>query len=296
MIDIKKALDTSSGANIIPEKLDKLLLDVVSKTNPLRAYVPSMAWSTLVYLWNVRTALVTASAYDEDDAYSAANSTIARRTTQIKMIKAEGAVSNLLKAVSGDYINALQEEVESATNSLAMEEARLDILGDASVNVKEYSGLKKLVTTTTDAAGTALSLDILDASIAASRKAGAFPNVILLSPRDYSQLKKAAKTSYQMYYNDLGKSEAVLKYDGIDVVINSWIPEDIAYGTSPTSDHSIAFVLDTKHIKRPVVQEVKYAVVPASTDSTAFRINEYLTLAVKDVERQRQIINIGKPS
>jgi len=51
MIDIKKALDTSTGADVIPEKLDKELVDVVKKTNELRVLIPPMPWSTPKSLW-----------------------------------------------------------------------------------------------------------------------------------------------------------------------------------------------------------------------------------------------------
>jgi len=306
MIDVKKALDTSSGSAIIPSKLDKLLIDVISKDNPMRKWLPPMPWSTLVYPWNVRTALNTATTYNEAAGFSETNATIGQRSVQIKMLKSEGAVSNLLQAVSTDYINALQEEIDSAMNSLAMEEARLDVLGNKSVGVvndtaggavTEYDGLSVQCTNTVDASGSALSLDLLDSSIEEIKRAGGIPNLIVISARDYTYLKKLCKNTYRLYWADLGKDLSVPKYENIPVVINPWVPENLSDGAAtPSLTRSIMFVLDTRYIKRPTVQNVKYNKVEAATDSTAFRINEYLSLAVKATERQRKIINIAKPS
>lgn len=306
MIDLKKALTTSSGSALIPTKLDKLLIDVVSKDNPLRKWITPMPWSTLVYPWNVRTALTTASTYSETTGFGGGESTIGQRTVTIKMLKAEGAVSNLLQAVSTDYINALQEEIDSAINSLAMEEARLDILGNATVGevndtaagaITEYDGLSVQCTDTVDASGSALTLAMLDSTIEEVKRAGGVPNLIVISPRDYTYLKLLCKNTYLLYWSDLGKDLGVPKYENIPVVINPWVPETLSDGNAtPSLTRSILFVLDTRYIKRPMVQNVKYNKVEASTDSTAFRINEYLSFAVKATERQRKIIDIAQPS
>jgi len=293
MIDIKKALDTSTGADVIPEKLDKELVDVVKKTNELRVLIPPMTWSTLVYSWVVRKGLVSAQAYDENDTFNGTQSGYERRNVQIKMIKAEGAVSNLLKATSVDFINALQEEVNSATVALANEEARLDIQGDSATNPKEYDGLIKQCTYTLDAENKAFTLDLLDEAIEEVRAAGGVPNLIIMHPKDYSYLKKLCKDTYRLDWADIGKDHSIPKYDNIRISINPYIPGD---PDAATPTYRTILVLDTRYIKRPTVRDVKYTPVEAPTDSTAFRINEYLALAVKAAELQRAIINVGNPA
>ena len=209
------------------------------------------------------------------------------------MLKAEGAVSNLMRDVSKDFVNALQIEIEGATKALANLEEQLDIIGDSDSNSKEYDGLNKQITNTVDAAGSSLTMDILDEAIQKVIDANGKPSLIVLAPRDFANLKKDIRGKIDLTYDEVVKGITLPKYYNIPVVTSPFIPTNLSYGATPTSDHSYGFVLDLDWIVKPVVRDVSYEEVKATTDSVAFRLKEYLALAVKAPEMQVKIINLG---
>jgi len=140
-IDILKALTTAEGTGtIIPEKLDPELVELANKVTPLRKLLRRQTWNTNSYAWNVRSALAAAGFYNESDTFSAGNSTYARRTSEICMIKNEGQVSNLLIKTTGGYIDALAAEIEGATEGLAQAEERALIMGNYNATYTDTDG------------------------------------------------------------------------------------------------------------------------------------------------------------
>ena len=299
-MDIKKALDTTSGAALIPEKLDPILVELADKATPIRKLLRRIPWSTAVYNYNRRTSHVSAEAYSEADAFSASNATYERATASIKLLRAEGAVSKFLQAVSSDILNAKQAEIESATRSLAQKEEELLITGDSSADAKQPDGLNVQITTTTvDAEAKVASLDTIDDALKAVQEKNGKPNLIILSTRDWWNLNKALRAKYN-YVIESPMIEAapgvkLQSYLGIPVLPSAFIPtnlEAVVDGVT-YSDLSYGFVLDTNQIVVPVVQEPKYEEVPSTTQADAFRIWEALALAVKAPDMQCKIVNIG---
>ena len=82
-------------------------------------------------------------------------------------------------------------------------------------------------------------------------------------------------------------------YQGIRILPSQFIPSGLAYETTPTTTSSIVLVLDTSQIVVPVLREITYEdVIASTTDGKSFRIKQYLTVAVKAREKQRIITNI----
>jgi len=293
MLDIEKALTTADGQALIPEKIDPQLVELADKQTPLRKLIKRISWSSLEYKWNVRTALAGAEAYSETDDFSAGKSTFAQRQVTIKMLRSEGAVSNLMREVSKDFVNALQVEIEGATKSLANLEEQIDITGNSGSNAKEYDGLNVQISQSVDAKGSSIGMDLLDEAIQKVVDANGKPNLIVLSPRDFANLKLDIRGKVNLTFDEIVKGLTLPKYYDIPVVTSPFIPTNLSYGATPTSDHSYAFVLDTNWIVKPVVKDVTYEEIKATTDSVAFRLKQYLALAVRAPEMQCKIVNIG---
>ena len=297
-LDIKKALNTASGtgAYLIPTELDPLLTELAFVEVPLLKMIKEKPWTTQVYTWNERSALVSAGAYSETDTFSSATSTYAPISATIKMVKADGEVSNLLRAVSVDYIDALKAEIESATQELAHQLERYYIVGNAGLSSKEFNGLSNLVTATYNAASAKISLDILDGAINTVINNYGNPNLILLAARDVQELWSSIRSSTLAYFWNQIKVDSNLlpTYRGIPIVASHFVPTTL----NLTNNQSFGFVLDTSQILAPVVKGISYEDMSSkvTTDNTAFRLKTYRTLAVRGgAKKHVKMINIAAP-
>lgn len=278
MADLQKALQMAEARALVPEQIEPEIYDLVVKNAPLLKLFNEIDWDTNVYQWNERTALVGASAYDENDVFAAGESVYTRKSVEIKMIKADGAVSNMVVEASRRFVNALQAEIEAASTSLGYEIERLYIQGNSRTNPKEFDGLSVQVTKVHDAACSPISLDILDAAINKVEVDGGRPNLIVLSFRDLQAVHKIMRSlmTYEWQKVEIAAGVLLTHYRGIPLYASSFVPID-------ANKLSEAYVLDTTRIVVPVLKRIQYEdMTPkVTTDASAFRIKTWRALAVK---------------
>ena len=303
MIDIQKALTTAEGTGtIIPERLDPMLQELANKSLMIRKAIKAIPWSTNAFQWNVRSALTSAGFYNESDTFSSGNSTYARRMQTIEMMKAEGQVSNLLQETSGGYIDALQSEIEGAVESLMQAEERALIMGNYNATYTDtdsFDGLATQITQTQDALGNSIGsvagLNAIDEAIRTIQAVGGKHDLIIVSTRDQMKLNQYMRSL--MTYNWMQMNQklgtVVPTYMNIPIIQSQFVPTNLAFGTTPATDNSIALVLDTSAIVIPRVRDVSYERVATSVDGIAFRVKLYETLAVKAAEKQVVVTNLG---
>lgn len=295
MLDIKKALDTTSGAALIRERLEPKLVEVADKVTLLRKVFSRKPWSTNSYEWNARTGFHGADFYDQADVFGSAGTdkgTYVRRTIAIKMIKSEGTVSNLLIDTAKDLVNALEVEVESATKALALKEEDALINGNIA-NPKQFDGLSKQLIVSPIAAGDVINFDVLDEAIQAIADAGGKAGLIILANRDLTKLNALLRTSAQLTYEQMDTKwgTRLTHYQQIPVLGSAFVKTNLGAGTD-----SEAYVVDDSEIVVPVVRDVTYEQLQATTDSLAFRLKMYEALAVRAAEKCRKITGIEKPA
>jgi hypothetical protein len=281
-LDLQKALNTTGvGSYLIPSKLEPLLTELAVIETPLLGMFKEIPWSTNVYTWNERSALISAAAYNETDTFSSAASTYSQNTATIKMVKADGEVTNLLISTSADYIDALRAEIESATRELSHQLERYYIVGNVGMSAKEFNGLSNLVTATYSAASTKISLNILDGAINTVINAYGKPNLIVLNTRDVQELWNSVRsTTLAYFWKEVEQKDNYLStYRGIPIIGSHFVPKT----NNPNSNQSIGFVLDTTQIVVPVNKGITYEDMTAkvTTDNTAFRLKTYRTFVVK---------------
>ena len=295
MLDIKKALTAGANPGLIPEQIDPELVELAFKETPLLKIFQEIPWSSTAYEWNERSALVTPGAYNESDTWSGGNSTFdGRKSISIKMVRAEGIVSNLLYETSKSLIDAWQTEIVSATQSIAQEVERLYIEGNSVQNAKEFDGLSNICCQTYNAACATLSMDIIDAAINVVQNNGGNPNLIVLSNRDLQTMHKIMRD--KMVYNwekiEVAAGVYLTHYRGIPLYGSRFIP--ITLGVSGAE--SYGFVLDTNQIKAPVVKNFTYEDMTAkvTTDGRGFRVKTWRALAVRGASKFHCKINAIK--
>ena len=296
---LEKALNTAEGSVLIPEKLDPILLELANERLVLRNLLQRIPWGTNSYAWNVRTSLPDSVFYSETDDFNASNSTFESRDEAIKMLRAEGQVSNLMQDASQELVDALSVEIDGALQALLQGEDDALINGDSSDDVKEFDGLIAQIDNEVDGGESSITLDMLDEAIAGIIDAGGKPDLIVMNPRDKQELNKIMrdKMSYVWDTVDTRAGTRLVAYQDVGIYTSPFVPKaDTSDAATPTTDLSTIIVLDSSQIVIPVLRNITYEEIPTTLDANAFRIKEYLTLAVKAPERQYKIVNVGKPS
>lgn len=294
-LDIQKALSTS-GSALIPTKLEPLLTELAVIETPLLGFFKEIPWTTNVYTWNERTALVAAAAYNETDTFSSNTSTYSQKTVTVKMVKADGEVTNLLRSTSGDYIDALRAEIESAAQEISHQLERYYIVGNAGASAKEFDGLSNLISATYSAASVKISLNVLDGAINKVINAYGKPNLMVFNTRDVQELWNSVRSTTLAYFwkEVETRNNYLSTYRGIPILGSHFVPTT----NGPSQDQSIGFVLDTTQIVVPVVKGITYEDMSSrvTTDNTAFRLKTYRTLAVKGgAVKHCKVTTIAKP-
>ena len=296
---LEKALNTAEGSVLIPEKLDPILLELANERLVLRNLLQRIPWGTNSYAWNVRTSLPDSVFYSETDDFNASNSTFERRDEAIKMLRAEGQVSNLMQDASQELVDALSVEIDGALQALLQGEDDALINGDSSDDVKEFDGLIAQIDNEVDGGESSITLDMLDEAIAGIIDAGGKPDLIVMNPRDKQELNKIMRDqmSYMWDTVDTRAGTRLVAYQDVGIYTSPFVPKaDTSDAATPTTDLSTIIVLDSSQIVIPVLRNITYEEIPTTLDANAFRIKEYLTLAVKAPERQYKIVDVGKPS
>lgn len=306
--EVLKALVTAEattgedGSDLIPERLDPILVEEANKISPLREFIEQIPWSTNAYECNVRTSLPDSDFYNESDAFAGSASEYERRVFPIRAMRTEGAVSNLMIDASQDYINALSSEILGANQSLAQKTESALLNADGSGD--SFTGIRSQIRDNggniIDAEGAAISFNLLDEAIKQTIDNNGNPNLILVSSREAMKLNQLMRgDTYHVY--DQYETEYGVKlrmYSQIPILWTPAMPVNLATdaATPGTGDQSEVLVLDTSEIKSPVLRDHTYEEIPQTTDSVAFWIKKYFGVAVKSAMVQAIIENVGKPS
>ena len=294
-LDIRKALDESEtdkvgGGVLIPEKISPDIRDILDVSAPIRVLLNRFDWPTNSYEWDDRTALMyggffakgdTFNQYGGVDKSAQEQSTYERKNELIRRLKAEGNVDNLLRVASAGFANALDLEIRAATIKMALVEE--DAILRKTTPTNGFKPLYVQITQKVDAAGAIMSFDLLDSLIDTVEAQGFPVDLIIMQPRDLGKLRKEARTAGKVVFDVLGPKaieSRIYMYNGVKIVTSSKVPKTLGYGVTPANGYSVCYAVNTEMIHVPVLQDVTYEEVAVSTDSLAFRLKEYITLAV----------------
>jgi len=281
MPDIERALSTSTastGAYLIPEVVDPVIRDYVSRATPLLQVVTRVPWPTQTYIIRKRTALPTAAwAADGGTLPAASQSTYAKVTKTIKFLYTRGEVTGPLIAASGGVVNALQEEIRQHSNIIA-EQLTTDLMtGDGTSEAitgfipQVYSGAVGDEGGTIDMGGsTALTLAKIDEAIDGTQGEC---DVIITSRA--VRRKIAALLQSQQRFNDtieIGAGFRVMTYDSVPVL------GDLHW--EPTSPYQILFARRSD-MKLLVNQDFTFLPLARTKDSEDFYIKGYFGAALE---------------
>lgn len=200
---IRKALDSSIGATtvaaspLIKQKLEQTITNTMVRLAPELAVIEAEFDPQKLHEFNQLTALPAANGFMGEGATTPTrNSTYARKSVELKIIRRKGAVTNFLQDASKSYIDAAAAEMENHLQAHAY-----DIIcglewGNKAANPYSFDGLDTLIQTNrkNEAVGGAVpsSLTFLDDMIDKNlaKQGGQHKKVILLTPQMQSLVSR----------------------------------------------------------------------------------------------------------
>jgi HK97 family phage major capsid protein len=232
MADIERALSTSvasTGAYLLPEVVDPVIRDYVSKATPVLSVVTRVNWPTQTYWIRKRSALPTAAfSTDGGSLPAASDSSYAKVAKTVKYLYTRGEVTGPLIAASGGVVNALQEEIRVHSNVIAERLATAICVGDGTEDSGAgIVGIKNQINTsapgneggTTTASG-ALTLAMIDDTKGEAD--------VIMTSRAVRRKINALLQGQQRFLDrvEVGAGFRVLSYDGVPIVTDDHYEED----------------------------------------------------------------------
>jgi hypothetical protein len=247
--DLQEALTAAGASALIQKQIDPVLLEYVRRYSPLVRALPTVKWSSNVYYFNQRTALVPGGFVTDGGARPVGTSTYVQNSFNIKLLQSVGAVTGYAQAVTSDLIGNLRAtEIEGAARELLWDiETAIDWGNSASTLLGPYPQFDGLDTqvatfsgtsqnainygtsTTTTSAGSLFSTGVLDELIDLVESNVAMPVettdwMFVMSPTANSKLSQLLIN--QQRYNDVVTVAAGLivpTYRNIPIIKSSFL-------------------------------------------------------------------------
>lgn len=230
--ELLKALDMSTGANLIDDEIDRAIAEAIEVNNPLRQNMPRRKGTGSQYIANRRTVRGVGGFVDDAEEPTAVNSTYAQKGFAYKTPFVRGKVTRKLQAAGKSYGDALQDEIESSLQVIRDIEENAIINGDATARPKEFDGLHKLcsagVFARTQDIGAPLTKSIMDEAI---DQVIGVPNMIITSKRVSREIN-ALVQQFQRFNDKIEVKGGfrVMSYDDVPIFKSLYVPTDEGAG------------------------------------------------------------------
>lgn len=176
-----------------------------------------------------------------NDVVPEGTSTVKEVVTKLRIIAGDVDVDKFLDETMSDKNSQLALQIAMKAKGMATTFRRALVLGNNTTNAKEFDGIQKLVADTGNffaagANGAAISLSMLDELI--DKLQGRRPDALMMRSGTLRALKalwRAAggNTGGMLQIDNFGLS--VPAHDGIPIIINDFIPGNVAQGTAPNT-------------------------------------------------------------
>lgn len=194
---IRKSLDSATGVGeaLVPEKLEAIITNTIVRLSPELAVIEPEYDAQKFHEFNRLTSLPAAGgAQGEGATTPITNSTYARQSVQLKVIRRRGSVTNFLQDASRNYIDAAAAEMENHLVAHIYDLNTYNLWGNAVANQYSHSGLDTFITTerehfaSADAVPTNLNFldDMIDANL--RRQGAPHKKAFLMSPEMQSKV------------------------------------------------------------------------------------------------------------
>jgi hypothetical protein len=206
------------------------VVETIIKDSPILRELPfaEIVGNGLTY--NRENTLPSIDFYDVGDTWTESTPTFEQKTANLKIMGGDADVDNFLKATRSNIQDLETAVIELKAKALKDKFEDTFIYGNATVNAKQFDGVRKLLDTTTagsqviaaGASGATLALSMLDQLIDAIK--GGKPDLLLMSRRSRRKLNALVRAAGGMMETDRDKWGNFIQFwDGIPIGVNDWI-------------------------------------------------------------------------
>ena len=225
-IDIQKALDSTTGAALIPESLAPVVVEYAKKLNPLMGILRWNKAAGKTHEFARRTALPSAGPEGEGAITASSRSSYTRDSVQLKIVRTRGGVTGFESAATASFADALQTELNGAVESQAYSIEQQMLWGN-SEDPYQIDGLDALVAANLIDVNGTIQLSDLDEMIDLVRDSGAKrdPLLLIMSNKMLSKVSSlyVSQFSLQLPSTDVRGGYRLSAYRDVPILESSFL-------------------------------------------------------------------------
>ena len=224
------ALTLTEAAKLSNDMLLQGVVETIVKDSPVLQRMPFIEIVGNGLTYNQEKTLPNIDFYDVGDTWAESTPTFEQLTANLKIMGGDADVDNFLKSTRSNIQDLEAAVIELKAKALRDKFEDTFIYGDASVNAKQFDGLRKLVDTGTASAqviamgdeGATLTLAKLDELIDAVK--GGKPDMLLMSRRSRRKINALVRAAGGMTETDRDQwGNFVQLWDSVPIGVNDWI-------------------------------------------------------------------------
>ena len=225
------ALPLVEAAKLSNDILLQGVVETIVKDSPVLQNLPFIEIIGNGLTYNQEKTLPTIDFYDVGDTWVESTPTFEQITATLKIMGGDADVDNFLRATRSNLQDLEVAVLELKAKATRHKFEETFIYGDASVNPKQFDGLRKLIDTTTasdqviamGATGATLTLAKLDKLIDAIK--GGKPDMLLMSKRSRRKLNALVRAAGSgMMETDRDKwGNFIQLWNGISIGLSDWV-------------------------------------------------------------------------
>lgn len=248
------ATTLAQSALLSQSMLTRGVIETIIEVSPLLDYLPFITVEGNALLYNQEVSVGNADFYAPGATWTEGAGTWTQKTASLAILGGDADTDNFIERTRSNVQDQRAIQTALKAKSVSRKFETTAIVGDSTVDLNSFNGLKNLVTNggsgatgaQTIEAGTtggALSLSLMDQAIDLVKSG--LPDVMLMSKRTRRKLKALLVGS--AHYLEEGKNDfgrQVMLYDGIPCLVSDFQPDTetgSAGGSSLSSLYAVQF-------------------------------------------------------
>lgn len=276
--DLRKALTTSSsttGDKLINTLFTRELHTLILRDTPILNRIPHINWGLPVY--NYRQQLTDPAAFslaDNENLPASGHTTYDRKSAVVKYHYNLAEVSGPLQYATAEWFDALANEIDSAGFGLGRYLEQQVIFGDSAVNIKQFDGILKQITTNDpDAADENFTLSTINGWLNLTKGK---PTTMVASQA--FMIRMIAMLQAQVRYVDTQTIDGgigVVSYRGLPII-------QLDNEINATWGDDVVVMFDHRKVKYINHRSTFLEKLAKTKDADAFLLGTYSTVVVED--------------
>jgi HK97 family phage major capsid protein len=226
------AMTKAQAASLSNDILLRGVVETIVMESAILSFLPFMEITGTSLSYTRETTMPAVGFYDVGATWAEATPTYTKAAANLTILGGDADVDNFLQATFTDTNDIEAEVIASRAKAVAHKFSETFITGTGAAS--SFSGINALIpagqTLSMGTNGGALTLDKLDELIDMVKPGK--PELLLMSKRTRRQLKQQRRSAGYMLETSINQfGQQVETYDGIPLVVDDFVPDNVAQGT-----------------------------------------------------------------